>query len=71
MSIEDFHIKFITKDGSLVMHRRGDSSYYFDHGRPNEEFIKGVLERDSREKGVRIVMYDLTREELIAIVEWL
>lgn len=53
------------------MHRRSDPSYYFDYGRPNKEFIKYVLEKDSREKGVQVVTYDLTREELIAIVEWL
>lgn len=67
----DFRIKFVTKDGSLVMNRPADISYYFDGRKPNTEFINFVLSADSRERGVRVVKYDITKEELTATVEWL
>lgn len=54
-----------------MMNRRADSTYYFDGHRPNKEFISFALLADSRERGVRVVKYDITKEELIATVEWL
>lgn len=68
----DFTVTFKTKDGSLVVNRRSDAELYFDHrDQPQLQFIQNVLEANSREKGVRVLSYKITKDGLTAIVEWL
>ena len=69
--MSEFKVTFKTKDGSLVMDRKTSADHYFSFGRPNESFVKLVLEADSRWKGVRVVSHELTKDGLTAIVEWL
>jgi hypothetical protein len=69
-----FRVIFNTADGSKVMDRGGTGDYYFlDERRrvPDLDFINITLKKDSAEKGVRIVKYELTKDSLIAIVDWL
>lgn len=67
-----FRVKFVTKDGSLVMNRPADVEYYIKrNGQPDVEFVEYILKADSRDRGVRVVSYTLTKEGLNAIVDWL
>jgi hypothetical protein len=74
---KDFYIKFKTKDNQLVMDRKSDSEWYCDT-LPNgyfigfnKEFVNNILDTDSRIKGVRVISYEITKQGIDAIVEWL
>ena len=67
-----FRVRFETKDGSLIMNRPAERDYYVDrYGRPLLDFLELSLGRDAREKGVKVVSWTLTKEALVAIVDWL
>lgn len=71
--MDNFRFKFVTKDGSLIQNRPEDVDYYVDRwGKVNHEFLEQVLNRDAREKGVRVVYYKFDKTTGVeAVVEWL
>jgi hypothetical protein len=62
----EFRVRLVTKDGSLVQNRLGDGDMYND-----PEFVKFVLISDCREKGVRLLSHKRVSDGIEGIVEWL
>ena len=70
----DFRLKFVTADGSLVMNRKAERDFYitpFWNTRWDTKFIEAVLVRESREKGCRVISYEVTDTGINCLVEWL
>lgn len=58
-----------TKDGSLVQNRKLSD---FVMARPIDmSFVELLVTSDAREKGVRVIRYDIVPEGINATVEWL
>ena len=68
---EEFHLKFLTADGNLVMDRVSDRTFYFDRFNKPTDFINYSLGRDAIEKGVRIINKNISLTEIACTVEWL
>lgn len=70
---QDFRVKFVTQDGSIIMDRKGQADFYFlPNGDPDKTFVDSILKTDAREKGVRVISYQLNNQTgLIAVVDWL
>ena len=67
-----FRIKFVTPDGSVVMDRTAPSDLYFLRpGVPDIDFINLVLDKDAREKGVRVLTIKIKTTGIQAVVDWL
>lgn len=70
--VEDFRIKFVTADGSLIANMHADRDYYAKDGKYHYLIgIEDILKRIGVEKGVRIVSYVINTNDLTATVEWL
>lgn len=65
---ETGRIVFKTPDGSLIMNRLSETSYWDD-----DEFIQYSLATDARIKGVKIIKYTVDPIECVidAVVTWL
>ena len=57
----DFKVRFITKDGSLVMDRTSHSDYYFTRGKPDEIQAVALVKMLSRHVGERIMHIELSQ----------
>lgn len=69
---QDYRVKFVTRDGSIIMNREADKSFYFRDGRVyDQEFIDYSLSRDAREHAVKILSLTVTENGVHAIVEYL
>ena len=69
---QDFRIKFVTPDGSVVMDRMAPSDLYFIRpGVPDTELINLVLDKDAKEKGVRVLTIKIKTTGIQAVVDWL
>lgn len=72
MGVPEFRIIFKTRDNNLLVDRKRNSDYYFNlNGTPDKVFIKAVIYKLAKEKGVRILSYEITKKNLTALVEWL
>lgn len=64
-----FRLRMEMKDGALVRNRKLND---FVMDRPVDiGFVELVLKSEAREKGVRVIKYELVPEGINATVEWL
>jgi hypothetical protein len=69
---KDYRLQLTTKDGSLVMNRSTDKSMWRWQGKwYDDKMIRLLIEKDCREKGVRLVSYTMHDDYMDGIVEWL
>jgi hypothetical protein len=59
-------LKFITRD-NIVIADRDISTEYYD----NQIDIQNLIKWLARDKGVKVIKYQISKAEILAIVEWL
>lgn len=69
--LDKVRVKMVTRDGALIQNRLGEREFYFLGGGLNTTFVEHVLKCDAREKGVSVISYSYTKDEITAIVEYL
>lgn len=70
--MSEFKLTMKTIDGSLITDRNADKDLFFiSRGRPDKEFVEYSIERDCREKGVRLVEYEIDETGIECLVDYL
>lgn len=70
--MSEFRIQFKDKDGNLIQNRKATKDFFFrTRGIVDKEFTDYSLAIDAREKGVKIIEYDINEDGINAIVEYL
>ena len=70
--MSEFKLTMKTIDGSLITDRNADKDLFFIcRGRPDKEFVDYTLERECREKGVRLVEHAIDETGIECLVEYL
>jgi hypothetical protein len=72
MKTNDFTIKFMDKEGSLIVNRITDSEHFIKpNGTVDKEMVSMALEIESRIKGVMVISSKVDKNGITAIVDYL